>query len=62
MSQFSAFEKHREAVRELAARHSVYDRLVSSARLSKDIADRRIALMKEIADDYRVLADKERLI
>ena len=60
--QFSAFEKHREAIRELEYRRRVYERLVASARLSSDIANRRLALMQEIADDYAEQAKTERLI
>jgi hypothetical protein len=60
--QFSAFEKHREAVRELEFRRQVYKRMVGNAKLSSDVANRRIALMQEIADDYRDLSEKERLL
>jgi len=60
--QFSAFEKHREAVRELDYRRRVYERMVSSAKMSVDVAQRRLALMAEIADDYREQSEKERLL
>ena len=60
--QFSAFEKHREAVRELEFRRQVYRRMVGNAKLSNDVANRRIALMQEIADDYAEQAKGERLI
>ena len=60
--QFSAFEKHREAVRELEFRRRVYERMIDSAKLSRDVAARRLALMSEIADDYREQSEKERLL
>jgi hypothetical protein len=60
--QFSAFEKHREAVRELEMRRQVYKRHVDSAKLSRDVAARRIAIMAEIADDYAEQAKGERLL
>lgn len=59
---YSAEEKHREALREVAMRTQVYAGLVRGNSLSQQEADRRIALMREIADDYWNIAEKERLL
>jgi hypothetical protein len=59
---YSALEKHREATREAAMRRSVYERRVESQQMSRKDADRKIAIMEEIASDYLELAGKERLL
>jgi hypothetical protein len=56
--KYSALEKHREAAREMEMRKTVYARL----RMSPSEAKRKIEIMEEIANDYRALADKERLL
>jgi hypothetical protein len=60
MTEFTAEEKHAEAVREVEMRKQVYEGLVRANSLSQQEADRRIALMREIAEDYSQLAEKER--
>ena len=60
MTEFTAQEKHAEAVREVEMRKQVYEGLVRATSLSQHEADRRIALMREIAEDYSQLAEKER--
>ena len=57
----SALEKHREALREVEMRKQVYQRRVDSQLMSKRDAERKISIMEEIAEDYRLLADQERL-
>jgi hypothetical protein len=49
------------ALREVAMREQVYAGLVRANSLSQQEADRRIALMREIAEDYSQHAEKEPL-
>jgi hypothetical protein len=58
MSNFTAEEKHQEALRELQMRREVYPRI----RINPVAAKRRIEIMQEIADDYARLAQMERLL
>ena len=46
-------EKYDCAVRELAMRRRVYPRWVSLGKMTQEKADREIALMQAIADDYK---------
>lgn len=50
---YSNAEKLREALREIRQRENVYPRLVAAKKLSQAAADRQIAIMQAIADDYR---------
>lgn len=59
--KFSAFEKHREALREVSMRREVYGRNAPGGDLPPT-QKRRIEIMQEIADDYGALAEKERLL
>ena len=59
---FTAREKADEAQRELVLRERVYSRYVQEGRMSAGVSDRRIALMKQIRDDYRKIEESERLI
>ena len=63
---FTARDKATEAKREVAARKHVYARLVGEGRLKGQDADRRIAIMEEIAAEYASQAEaeeqKERLL
>jgi hypothetical protein len=59
---FSAAEKQKEAEREARMRERVFATLVRKGSVTQNAADRRIAIMREIADDYRLLAEKERLL
>lgn len=54
-------EKANEARREVSQRVRVYDRLVSSGRMTRSNADRKKAIMQEICDDYeaRAFADEQ---
>jgi hypothetical protein len=58
MSRYTAEDKHREALREVALRKRVYARMQMNDQESK----RRTEIMQEIADDYRELAQRERLL
>ena len=58
---FSAHEKHDEAVRELRFRVRVYERMVNVNQLTRETANRRMALMEEIAEDYKRVMQGEDL-
>jgi hypothetical protein len=62
LAQFTAEEKHREALRELAMRKRVYPQLIAGGGLTAKEAARRMALMEAIAADYGKFAEQERLI
>jgi hypothetical protein len=55
-------EKQHCAEREVKFRLRVYPRRVSEGRLSEAKAREEIALMEEIAADYRMAAERERMI
>ena len=59
--KYSAFEKHREALREVEMRQHVYKRRVEQDNMSPKEAERKIAIMQEIADEYAELAKQEQL-
>jgi hypothetical protein len=59
---FTAEEKWKCAERECKMRIYVYSNRVFAGSMTKEKADREIALMSSIAEDYRSLAEKERLI
>jgi hypothetical protein len=61
-ARFSNLEKYREAKREVEQRRRVYARLLDEQKMSTQDADRKISIMEEIADEYKELADMERLI
>lgn len=56
---FSNAEKYREAAREVSFRRRVYARLIGENRMAADVADKRIAIMTEIAEDFRRLAESD---
>jgi hypothetical protein len=58
MSRYTADDKHREALREVALRKRVYARMQMNDQESK----RRVEIMQEIADEYSELAQRERLL
>jgi len=62
MTHFTAQQKHECAVREVALRKRVYDNLVNVGKFTRENADKQIALMQEIADDYAAQVKKERLL
>lgn len=59
---FTAKEKRECAERELKMRRRVYARWTEEAKMSPHRAEREIALMAEIVEDYRILEEGERLI
>jgi hypothetical protein len=50
---YTTEEKLKELDRELMQRHRVYKRLVANGRMHKDTAMRQIAILTEVAGDYR---------
>ena len=60
MSKFTDEEKAKEAGREVKMRQGVYARARKSRGLSSE-QQRRIAIMQEIADEYRKSAETEKL-
>jgi len=56
--KFTAEQKRKEALREVEMRKSVYAR----SGMNSHEAKFRIDIMQEIASDYEVLAQKERLL
>ena len=52
-SQFTHSEKAASAEREARMRRGFYKKLVAGNKMSQQAADREIALMEEIAADYR---------
>lgn len=66
MTTFSNRDKHAEAKREAGLRHRVYQRFVLDGKMPAKTADKQIAVMEAIAEDYRILAEldeaEERLL
>lgn len=60
--RFSAAEKLQCAERELQMRKRVYPGRIANHRMSEGMAERELQLMQAIVDDYRELADKDRLL
>lgn len=58
----TAQDKLDAAERELKLRRQVYPNRVATGRMSAEFAASQIAIMAAIADDYRQLAEGERLI
>jgi hypothetical protein len=56
MTQFSNIEKVRELKLELEHREKVFRRLVADGRMTPEVRDRRMAILREIAADYIRLA------
>ncbi|HMF27592.1 MAG TPA: hypothetical protein VKE42_02405 [Candidatus Cybelea sp.] len=59
MTRFTNTDKWKEATREVSYRKRVYERLVADKGMRRELADRRIAIMSEIAEDYRKLAEQD---
>jgi hypothetical protein len=57
-TEFSREEKLKEIAREIALRRRVYPNRIMTHRLSKETADRQIAIMMAIAKDYGGHADE----
>lgn len=61
MTGFTAREKADCARREIAQRLRVYPRRIAEGKMSQALADRQIALMKEIAEEYDEKAEQDEL-
>ena len=48
--------------REVKMRRQVYQRRVTNGVMRQETADREIEIMEAIAEDYRILVTKERLL
>jgi hypothetical protein len=59
---FTAADKHREALRELAMRRRVYPRQVESGSMTAKDAARKIQIMEQICEDYAQAAQQEQLL
>lgn len=55
----TTIDKKREAQREVQQRQRVYRRLVENGKMKQADADRQIAIMQAIADDYTAKAIEE---
>lgn len=59
---FTTTEKRAAVEREITLRKRVYPRRVEDGKMSQKLADAQIAVMEAIAEDYRLIECKERLI
>lgn len=59
---FTASSKLACVERELRYRRRVYERRVADGKMTPNAARQEIAVMESIAEDYRALAQKERLL
>jgi hypothetical protein len=62
VTEFTAGDKLKCVLREWNLRFRVYPRLVERGRMRDHEATRELALMTAIIEDYRALAEKERLL
>jgi len=53
---FTNEEKLKEIDREIMQRHRVYRRLIANGTLNKETAARQIAILSDVAEDYRAKA------
>lgn len=58
----AAAEKLEAVEREIKQRRRVYPRLVDQGKMTQAFADRQIAIMEAIADDYRRDVEGDRLL
>lgn len=59
MTAFTARDKQRCADREVALRVNFYKKKIAAGQMTRRAADREVDMMREIAEDYRRLADDE---
>ena len=52
--QFTDRDKLKAVEREIALRKSAYPRFVEKGKLKQEVADREVAVMEAIAQDYRI--------
>jgi hypothetical protein len=62
LPDFDAKIKLAAVERELRYRRRVYPRQIADGRMTDGLANSQIAVFEAIADDYRKLAEKERLL
>jgi hypothetical protein len=62
LAQFTAEEKYKEALRELAMRKRLYPRWVEKGAMTATDAARKIEIMEAIAADYAQAAQQELLL
>ena len=62
VTRFTAEQKAKAALQEVAMRVIVYRGKVERGEMTEADAARKIAIMREIAADYRKLAEAERLL
>jgi hypothetical protein len=58
----TAQEKLDEVLREIGYRQYVYPRQIAAGKMNQHTADRRIAVMQAVVDDYERELEKERLL
>lgn len=61
MAGFTAREKLKEVEREIGMRRRVYPGQIARGNLSDATAERQIAILQAIADDYRMEVDQLQL-
>jgi hypothetical protein len=59
---YNSKDKLDEVLREIGYRQYVYPRQIAAGKMNQHTADRRIAVMRAIADDYERELEKERLL
>lgn len=59
---FTMTEKLECVQRELKQREHVYPKRVADGKMSQEFANRQLALMKAIVEDYENLSERSRLI
>lgn len=59
---FTATEKRKETEKELAFRKRVFPRFVNEGKMTANEAERRLAIMAEIRQDYLDIENKDRLL
>lgn len=59
MTEITNKDKAQCAEREVKQRQRVYSRWVADGRMAQAFADRQIAVMQAIAEDYRAKADAD---
>ncbi len=57
MTRFTDQEKREAAEREVKFRRRVYARRISEGKMKPEQAEREIAVMEEIAEDYRAKSE-----
>ena len=57
MSRYTDQQKYEAAAREVRFRQRVYARRIEAQRMTQEQADREIAIMAEIAEDYRAKSE-----